>query len=171
MKKPSIKKLKKISLKKDFAHVKKLRNPIKHIKARREAKTDVTTTAVVPFITNETVAEHREEVLKGARKYVYPLQHSKHRIVIVSATIFITLVAALFGYGAVALYKLQSTSTFVYRITQVVPFPVARVQGHMVAYENYLFELRHYMHYYETQQKLNSDTPEAKQRLDRKSVV
>src|SRR5665811_1430574 len=35
----------------------------------------------VPRITNETVAEHREAVLSGARKYIYPLQHSKRRIV------------------------------------------------------------------------------------------
>ncbi|MBI2285652.1 hypothetical protein HYU82_02420, partial [Candidatus Saccharibacteria bacterium] len=26
----------------------------------------------VPRITNETIAEHREEVLKGARKFIYP---------------------------------------------------------------------------------------------------
>ena len=31
----------------------------------------------IPRITNETVAEHREEVLSSARKYIYPLQHSR----------------------------------------------------------------------------------------------
>lgn len=160
MKKPRKPKLNKV-----LRHAKKLRNPIKHIKSIREAKTNVTATAVVPFITNETVAEHREEVLKGARKYIYPLQHSKHKIVLISSGIFATVVIALFSYGAAALYKFQTTSTFVYRLTQVVPFPVARVQGHMVAYESYLFELRHYMHYYENQQKLSFKTVEGKQRL------
>jgi parvulin-like peptidyl-prolyl isomerase len=164
MKKPKLKKLK---LKKPNLkhHIKKLRHPIRHIKERRAAKTHVTESAVVPFITNETVAEHREEVLKGARKYIYPLQHSKHKIVVVSSTLFIATVVALFTYSAVALYKFQNTSTFVYRITQVVPFPVARVQGKFVSYESYLFELRHYIHYYETQQKLSFKTPEGQQQL------
>lgn len=160
-------KLKRLKLKKPNLkhHIKKLRHPIRHIKDRRAAKTNVTATAVVPYITNETVAEHREEVLKGARKYIYPLQHSKHKIVVISTSLFVATVVALFAYGAVALYKLQSTSTFVYRIAQVVPFPVARVHGSFVSYESYLFELRHYMHYYETQQKLSFKTPEGQQQL------
>ncbi len=35
----------------------------------------------VPRITNETVGDHREEVLSSARKYIYPLKQSKHRVV------------------------------------------------------------------------------------------
>lgn len=161
---PHLKKLKKPGVPKlPLHHIKKLRNPIKHIKSLK--KGNVTTGIAVPYITNETVAEHREQILKGARKYVYPLQHSKHRIVTVSASIFIAMVIALVGYGAVSLYQLKSNSTFVYRITQVLPFPIARVQGNMVAYESYLFELRHYTHYYETQQKLSFKTTEGKQQL------
>ncbi|HET9722003.1 MAG TPA: peptidylprolyl isomerase, partial [Candidatus Saccharimonadales bacterium] len=45
--------------------------------------------------------------------------------------------------------------TFVYRVTQVVPLPIARAGGHFVNYENYLFEVRHYVHYYESQQQRN----------------
>lgn len=121
--------------------------------------------ANVPRITNETVAEHREKVLSSARKYIYPLQHSKHKIVIISTTLFISAVVAFFTYSVVALYRLQSTSTFVYRVTQVLPFPVARAGSNFVAYENYLFELRHYMHYYETQQKLDFNSLSGKQQL------
>ncbi len=172
MKKPAMKKLqlkklklKKPNVKKGLQQAKKLRHPIRHVKEYRAARTNITGSAVVPFITNDTVAEHREEVLRGARKYIYPLQHSKHRIVVISSSIFATMVIGLFVYGAISLYKLQTTSTFVYRITQVVPFPVARVHGNMVSYESYLFELRHYMHYYETQQKLSFQTKEGKQQL------
>lgn len=109
----------------------------------------------VPRITNETVAEHREEVLSTARKYIYPLQHSKHKIVLYSTTLFIATVVLFFTYCTIALYKLQTTSTFIYRVSQVLPFPIAKAGPSWVAYENYLFELRHYMHYYETQQKLD----------------
>ena len=105
----------------------------------------------IPRITNETVAAHREEVLGSARKYIYPLQHSKHRIVLISTTLFVVALVAFMTYAVLALYKFQSSSTFLYRVTQVIPFPVARAGDRFVAYENYLFELRHYTYYYENQ--------------------
>lgn len=119
-----------------------------------------------PRITNDTVAAHREEVLSSARKYIYPLQHSKHRIVLVSTSLFIIGAITFMSYCLVALYRLHSTSTFLYRVTQVVPFPVAKAGPDFVAYENYLFELRHFMHFYETQQKLDFTSEQsAKQQL------
>lgn len=162
---PELSKSQKEAVKRNFH---KVRHPVKHFKQKKTGDEDsgVTSTAVVPYITNETVAEHREEVLKGARKYIYPLQHSKHKIVVISSTLFITTVAAILLYGGLALYKFQSTSTFVYRIAQVIPLPVGRVDGHFVSYESYLFELRHYIHYYETQQKLDFSTKEGQQQLD-----
>ncbi|HET8670864.1 MAG TPA: peptidylprolyl isomerase [Candidatus Saccharimonadales bacterium] len=114
----------------------------------------------LPRITNETVAEHREEVLSSARKYIYPLQHSPHRVVIISSALLVLVLIGFFTYCLLALYKFHASSTFIYRVTQVIPFPVAKAGGRYVAYENYLFELRHYIHYYETQQKVdfsNSD--------------
>ena len=119
----------------------------------------------IPRITNETVAEHREDVLKGARKYKYPLQHSKHRIVIISTALSIVAIVGFFVYSSLALYKLQSSSGFMYRVTQVLPFPVARVGGHFVAYENYLFELRRYEHYYQSQQRVDFTSKSGKDQL------
>ncbi|HSX45167.1 MAG TPA: SurA N-terminal domain-containing protein [Candidatus Saccharimonadales bacterium] len=116
-------------------------------------------------ITNETVAAHREAMLGRARKYIYPLQHSKHRIVLVSTGLFIATVITFFSYCTLALYRFESSSTFLYRVTQVMPLPVARSGGHFIAYENYLFELRHYTHYYITQQKLDFNSSEGKQQL------
>src|SRR4051812_16863663 len=57
----------------------------------------------VPKITNETIAEHREEVLKGARKYIYPLAHSKHRIIVITVSVMVTAIIALFVYCSLAL--------------------------------------------------------------------
>lgn len=120
----------------------------------------------VPRITNETLAAHREEVLKGARKYIYPLQHSKHKIVVISTGLFVAALVTFTGYCVLSLYRFQSTSTFIYKVSQVVPFPIARSSTSFVSYENYLFELRHYMHYYEVQQKLSFDTDAGQQQLN-----
>ena len=49
----------------------------------------------------------------------------------------------------------QSTSGFIYDVSLVVPFPVAKAGPNWVSYESYLFELRRNMHYYQTQQQAN----------------
>ncbi len=107
----------------------------------------------VPQITTETIGEHREQVLSGARKYIYPLRHSKHRIVVITSTIIVATILAFLVYCAAALYHFYQYNTFLYRVTQVVPFPIARTGGTYIDYENYLFELRHYVHYYENHQQ------------------
>jgi hypothetical protein len=109
----------------------------------------------VPQITSETIAEHREEVLRGARKYIYPLRHSKRKFVAITITVMVAAIIGLFIYCYFALYKYYQYNTFLYRVTQVVPFPVAKAGSKYVAYENYLFELRHYVHYYENQLQRN----------------
>lgn len=119
----------------------------------------------VPQITSETIAEHREEVLKGARKYIYPLRHSKRKIVAVTVTVMLAAIVGLFIYCYFALYKYYQYNTFLYRVTQVVPFPVAKAGDKYVGYENYLFELRHYVHYYENQQQRNFNGADKEQLL------
>lgn len=137
--------------------------PIRKLRGKGE---DPIEAAVVPFISNENLAEHREEVLATARKHILPLQHSRRRVVLLSIIIFVITTVGFLIYAILGLYKFQYTNTFMYRITQVVPFPVARAKGNYVTYESYLFELRHYMHYYETQQKLNFDSSEGQAQLD-----
>lgn len=120
-----------------------------------------------PRITNDTVADHREEVLRTARKYIYPLQHSKQRVVRTSIALFVAVVIGFFAYCGISLYKLQDTSRFIYAVTQVIPFPVAKAGQRWVSYESYLFELRRNMHYYQTQQQANFKTKDGAGQLDR----
>jgi hypothetical protein len=119
----------------------------------------------VPRITNETVAEHREKILKGGRKYRYPLEHSKHKIVVVSTALLTLGIIAFVVSTCLSLYRYHSTSLFMYRVTQVVPFPVAKAGKNWVSYESYLFELRRYVHYYETQQKVDFTSESGKLQL------
>ena len=136
--------------------MKKLVNKVRRKKAEPQAN---------GRITSENIELHREEVLGGARKYIYPLQHSKHRLVVISITLFLIAVVAFFSYCIFALYQAKSTSSFLYKVTKVVPFPIARIGSDFVAYEDYLFEVQHYTHYYETQQKLDLGSDAGKQQL------
>jgi parvulin-like peptidyl-prolyl isomerase len=94
------------------------------------------------------------------------LQHSKHRIVVITTAIVISAFVAFMTYSVVALYRFNSTSSFLYRITQVVPFPVAKAGNNYVAYENYLFQLRHYIYFYQNQQKLDFNSQAGRQQLE-----
>lgn len=141
---------------------------IKRLIKKRVRKTQTLEQAAeqAPRITNQTVAEHREEVLSSARKYILPLAHSRKQVIAITTTLFVLGVAAFFTYSTLALYKFNVDSTFLYRVTQVIPFPIAKAGNRMVAYENYLFELRRYEHYYTTQQKTDFKDPNNKPQLE-----
>jgi hypothetical protein len=121
----------------------------------------------VPRITNETVTEHREEVLGQARKYIYPLRHSRHHAVQISISLFVAVVLVFLLYCGLALYKFQDTSGFIYGVTRVVPFPVAKAGSRWISYDSYLFELRRNMHYYVTQQQADFSTDDGQAQLKR----
>lgn len=152
--------------------LKKFRKPDpRKLRLRRRGKTaeEKVSDALsnVPRITNETVGEHREEVLASARKYIYPLQHSKHHVVRTSISLLVLVVVFFFVFCGLDLYKFQGTSGFIYDVTRLVPFPAAKVGSHWVSYESYLFELRRDMHYYQSQQQANFSTPAGHRQLKR----
>ncbi len=140
-----------------------IRDKIRDNRIRRK---DERSEASIPKITTENVAEHREDVLSGARKYIYPLQHSKHKIVLLSTSLFLLAVFLFSVLSVLFLYRFQTTSSLMYQITKVIPFPIARSSGTFISYENYLFELEHYIHYYENQQELSFESEFGKAQLD-----
>lgn len=86
----------------------------------------------------EKVEERREEVLARGRKFKYPLQYAKHRLVVVTIIVAVVAVILLTVVGWFALYKVQDTSDVMYRLTQVLPVQVASVDGEGVRYSDYL---------------------------------
>lgn len=119
-----------------------------------------------PRITNETVAEAREDVLLSARKIIYPLTHSKHRVVVTSTLLMLAALIGFTTYMLLSLYRFKSSSDFTYRVTQIVPFPIARVGGSFVAYDNYLFELKRYIYYFNNVENIDFSNPVYKPQLD-----
>ena len=170
MNKPKLKKLRladKSATKRSIRRVASIPRPTLKRRTRNTEQRVAEALSNVPRITNETVAEHREDVLKSARKYIYPLQHSKHRVVRISLALLVLVVVLFFAYCGLALYKFQSTNGFIYGVSQVIPFPVAKVGPRWISYESYLFELRRNMHYYKTQQQANFSTKDGRVQLTR----
>lgn len=117
-------------------------------------------------ITNETVAEHRERILAGGRRFKYPMQYARHRLVII--TIIISVVASIAISGIIwwQLYPAQNTSTFFYRITRVLPLPVAQIDGQPVPYQDYLVGFRSQEHYLQHKEGIDLYSAENKSQLD-----
>ena len=82
----------------------------------------------------ERVEERREEVLAQGRKFKYPLQYTKHRVVVNTVLIGIIITALLAVGGWLALYKFQMTDELLYRATMIVPVSVANVDGEKVRF-------------------------------------
>lgn len=129
---------------------------------RRKAKTPETGGR----ITNETVAEHRERVLAGGRKFKYPLQYTKHRVLAISLIIVIIATLGFFGFLGWQLYGLQSTDQFTFRITQLLPVPIAKVDGEWVRYSDYMSELRSSIHYLTTKEAVNFNSDDGRRQLE-----
>ena len=86
----------------------------------------------------ERVAERREEVLATGRKFKYPLQWTKHRIVVNTILISIVVVAVILTGIWLALYRFNMTDDLLFRITKVVPLPVAVVDSENVRFSDYI---------------------------------
>lgn len=86
----------------------------------------------------ERIKERREEVLKSGRKFKYPLQYSKHKLVIITIIVAAIALIGSFVAGYFLLYKVQTTSDVMYRLTKVLPVPVAKIDGESVRYSDYL---------------------------------
>lgn len=117
-------------------------------------------------ITNETVAEHRERILAGGRRFKYPVQYARHRLVINTIIISVIALIAIVVIVWWQLYPQQNTSTFFYRITRVVPLPIASVDGQNVPYSDYLSAFRSQEHYLQTKEGVDLYNKENKQQLD-----
>lgn len=117
-------------------------------------------------ITNETVAEHREQILAGGRKFKYPRQYERHKVVF---NVVIIAIVTFIILGVVTwwqLYPAQNTSTFFYRVTRLVPVPVANVDGAMVRYSDYLMSFSGSQHYLEQSERLNLKSDDGKRQIE-----
>ncbi|MBC7869001.1 SurA N-terminal domain-containing protein [Candidatus Saccharibacteria bacterium] len=116
-------------------------------------------------ITNETVAEHRERILAGGRRFKYPVQYARHRLVFnaIIISIVATIIIGLVGWWQ--LYLAQNTSAFVYRVTAVLPLPVANVDGQPVPYSDYLMQYRSAAHYLVQKEQISIKSEDGKRQM------
>lgn len=109
-------------------------------------------------ITNQTVAEHREQIIAKARRFKYPIQYTKHRVVVNVAILGAIVFTVFLLFSWWQLYKVQTTADFFYRIVRLVPVPVASVDGEFVKYGDYLLNYKGSETYLTAIEKVNKST-------------
>lgn len=117
-------------------------------------------------ITNETVAEHRERILAGGRKFKYPVQYAKHRLVFNAIIVTVVALILIAVTGWWQLYIVQNNSTFFYRATRVLPVPVASIDGEAVRYSAYLMYLNSSIHYLQQSEQVDINSEDGKRQVD-----
>ena len=90
----------------------------------------------------EKVEERREEVLAAGRKFKYPLQWTKHRVVINTVLIALVVTSVLVASGWLALYRLGMTDEMLFHVTEILPIPVAKIDDENVRFSDYLMFYR-----------------------------
>ena len=133
---------------------------LRKLNPRRAAKAPIPTR-----ITNETVAEHRERILAGGRRFKYPMQYARHRLVITTILVSVVALSLITVVGWWQLYPVQNTSTFFYRITRALPLPVASVDGEAVPYSEYLMYYNSSAHYLQQTEQVNFNSADGKGKL------
>lgn len=117
-------------------------------------------------ITETNISEHREATIETAKKYKYPFQQAKHKILI-GASLALMLVLVLFSVLSWwMLYIKQDTSDFYYTATKLVPIPVAKVDGEPVLYGDYMRRVRASIYYLENQENRDLSTEDGQRELN-----
>ena len=93
-------------------------------------------------VTQQNLEESRDEILSKGKKFRYPFQYSKHRLV--NNAILISIVAVIaFGFMCwIRLYQAQDTGDVMYRFARAFRLPVAKIDGVKVRYGDYLMLYR-----------------------------
>ncbi len=133
---------------------------MKKLLSRRRAKQEAPT-----CITNETVAEHRERILAGGRRFKYPMQYARHKLVFNTIIMLVIALILLIAVGWWQLYSVQNTSSFMYRVTRILPLPVASVDGAQVRYSDYLMSYNASIHYLRQSEQLDFNTENGKRQI------
>lgn len=112
---------------------------VESVKSGGKKAVDSTKTAAIKA--KESIAPSKNaDGTKGKRK---PLS----LIIAIALTVIVVLLAT-FG---VLIYKFKQDSPLVYKVSQVVPYPVMRVNGEFVSYGRFLFEYNSIKQYYKSQ--------------------
>jgi len=132
------------------------------IRAKREKKAS----AKSGNITQQNIEESREEIIAKGKKFKYPFQYAKHRLIINAILIGLVAVGTFTLVGWHQLYKAQNTGEVMYRFTRSIGLSVATVDNVKVRFSDYLMLYRSSIASVERQQGAFDDSDSSKQQKE-----
>lgn len=129
------------------------------LKAKKEKKSSS------GAITQQNLEESRVEIIAKGKKFKYPFQYAKYRLIIIAIVIGVVAIGTFAIVGWLQLYKAQNTSEVMYRFTKVLGLSVAEVDGTKVRFSDYLMLYRSSIASVEHQQGKFDDSDTSKQQL------
>ena len=129
---------------------------IAKIKEKREEK------AKGPNITQQNLEESREEIIAKGKKFKYPFQYAKHKLIFNALLIGVIAIAAFAVVGWLQLYRMHNTSEVMYRFTRTIPLSVAEVDNVKVRFSDYLMLYRSSIRSIERQQGEFDDSDDSR---------
>src|SRR5688500_18203825 len=80
-------------------------------------------------VTTETLSDHRRQVLSHARKFVTPLGLSRKKFLLLTLSILLAVLLIFLAFFGLLIYRFKSDGNLVYRVSQIVPYPMLRLDG------------------------------------------
>lgn len=90
------------------------------------------------IVTNATLDESREVLLKSANKFKYQVQYEKHKVIVNTIILVVLLLASAATLGWYSLYVARLENNAAFLLSQIAPLPVASIDGQNVRYSDYL---------------------------------
>ena len=119
----------------------------------------------------QTVEQHREIVLEQGRKFKYPIQYSKHKILINALIIGVAVIGLFILFSWWMLYHNQARGDFFYTAVRVIPIPVANVDGEPVRFGDYMRRIRASLYYLERQENVDFNSEDGLLKLNHNKRV
>lgn len=146
--------------------MKKIKESVKHLGHKAVRVVKRTPKAPAGRITNDTISEHREHILTSGRRFKYPMQYARHKLVINTIFLSVALLALLAVFGWWQLYIVQNTGSAFYRVTQALPLPVASVDGAPVRFSDYLMRYKSEIYWLTQNDQINIGTPDGQRQSE-----
>lgn len=146
--------------------MKKIKESVKSLAKRAVRVVKRTPKAPAGRITNDTISEHREHILTSGRRFKYPMQYARHKLVINTILLSLSLIVLLAVFGWWQLYIVQNTSGAFYRVTQALPLPIANVNGSPVRYSDYLMRYKSEIFWLTQNNQINTSTADGKRQAE-----
>lgn len=114
------------------------------------------------------VQEYREKIIKKGAKFKnpYSLKIKKKSLVKTSLILAAIFFVAFYVFSYFYLVKLKKDGSLAYAISRVTPYYLKDTDGRKISYSDYLFELRHELHYLENKEGLAIHNPDHKDQYE-----